>query len=74
MLRDEYSAGLRIDDAQCVGCAICVDVCRDFALAIGPEDLHPKCLAERCTACGECVYECPTAAITLASELALPAL
>jgi len=70
MLRDEYSPVLRIDDVQCVGCAICVDVCPDLALAMGPEDLRPTWLADRCTACGECVYECPTAAIILNSEIA----
>ncbi len=69
MPRDEYSPGLQIDDAQCVGCAICVDVCPDLALAMGPEDLRPTWLTDRCTACGECVYECPTAAITLESEM-----
>jgi len=61
---------LQIDDAQCVSCAICSDVCSEAALAMGPDDLRPTCLADRCTACGECVRECPTAAITLGLELA----
>jgi ferredoxin len=39
------------------------------ALAMGPDDLRPARLADRCTACGECVYECPTAAIVLGSEV-----
>ena len=73
MRRDEPSTVLQIDDAQCVGCAICVDVCPEAALAMGPDDLRPACLPDRCTACGECVHECPTAAITLGSELAAPA-
>ena len=73
MLSEDYSPVLLIDDAQCVGCAICVDVCPDTALAMGSEDLRPTCLANRCTACGECVCQCPTAAITLNSELVAPA-
>jgi Na+-translocating ferredoxin:NAD+ oxidoreductase RNF subunit RnfB len=73
MLRDEYSPVLEIDGAQCVGCAVCVDVCPDLALALGPEDLRPTWLADRCTACGECVRECPTDAITLGSEVVAPA-
>ena len=73
MLSDEPPTVLQIDDAQCVGCAICVDVCPEAALAMGPNDLRPVWLADRCTACGECVHECPTAAIILGSELAAPA-
>jgi len=73
MRRDEPPIVLQIDDAQCVGCAICADVCPEAALAMGPDDLRPVCLADRCTACGECVHECPTAAITLGSEMAAPA-
>ena len=72
MCSNEPSAGLQVDDAQCVGCAICVDVCPEAALAMGPNDLRPTWLADRCTACGECVHECPTAAITLGPALAAP--
>jgi formate hydrogenlyase subunit 6/NADH:ubiquinone oxidoreductase subunit I len=71
MRSHEYSSVLQIDHGQCVGCAICVDVCPEAALAMGPGDLRPTCLADGCTACGKCVYECPTAAITLGSEVAV---
>ena len=70
MRSGEPSLVPQIDHAQCVGCAICVDVCPEAALAMGPDDLHPTCLADRCTACGECILECPTAAIILGSEVA----
>ena len=56
---------LEIDAGQCVGCAICVDVCPDAALAMGPDDLRPVWRAEHCTPCDKCVHECPTAAISL---------
>ena len=73
MPSDEPTAVLQVDDTQCVGCAICVDVCPEAALAMGPDDLRPAWLADRCTTCGECVYECPTAAIVLSSEVAASA-
>jgi len=58
---------LEIDDRQCVGCAVCADVCPQVALVMGRDDLRPGWLAERCTACGDCVRECPTAAILLSA-------
>ena len=57
---------IRIDAAQCVGCAICADVCPSDALRMGPEDLLPAWGAERCSVCGDCVRECPTGAVRLA--------
>ena len=56
-----------------MGCAICADICPEVALTMGPDDLRPTWLADRCTLCGECVVECPTAAITLNSEVPAPA-
>jgi Na+-translocating ferredoxin:NAD+ oxidoreductase RNF subunit RnfB len=73
MPSDESPAVLQIDDTQCVGCAICVDVCPETALAVREDALRPTWLADRCTACGECVYECPTAAIALGLKLAATA-
>ncbi len=70
---NEASTWLQIDHGQCIGCAICVDVCHDGALAMAPNDLHPLWLPERCTACAECVQECPAAAIVLGLEPAAPA-
>jgi Na+-translocating ferredoxin:NAD+ oxidoreductase RNF subunit RnfB len=61
---------LEIETSQCVGCAICVDVCPEAAFAMELNDLRPLWLADRCTACAECVQECPTAAISLQRELA----
>ena len=59
---------LQIDDGQCVGCAICVDVCPQAALAMALNDLRPVWLADRCTACAECIHECPTDAMILHCE------
>lgn len=54
-----------VAQGQCVGCAICVDVCPSEALALGRADLTPRPIAGRCTGCAICVRECPTGAITL---------
>ena len=56
---------VRIDQGQCVACAICVDVCSPAALRIGPNDLLPTLLPERCTGCAVCEQECPVAAIVV---------
>jgi len=59
---------LEIEPGQCLGCAICVDVCPQAALAIGSSDLRPVWQADRCTRCADCVRECPADAITLSYE------
>ncbi|MBI2299909.1 MAG: 4Fe-4S binding protein [Armatimonadetes bacterium] len=56
---------LRLDAPQCVGCAICADVCPTRALVLTPVDLLPVWLPEACTACRICERQCPTAAITV---------
>ena len=59
-----------VDENQCVGCAICVDVCSEGALIMGRDDLVPVYLAERCTACGQCAEQCPTGAIVVTAARA----
>ena len=55
----------RIESDQCVGCAICADVCRADALAMGREDLVPLWNIDQCNACSICVRQCPTGAIAV---------
>jgi Pyruvate/2-oxoacid:ferredoxin oxidoreductase delta subunit len=55
----------RLDDGQCVGCAVCADVCPEEALVMNPCDLLPAWIAPQCTGCRLCERECPTAAITI---------
>jgi Na+-translocating ferredoxin:NAD+ oxidoreductase RNF subunit RnfB len=50
---------------QCVGCAICVDVCPSEALEMESTEILPRLIAERCTSCAICVRQCPTGAIDL---------
>lgn len=59
---------VQIDAAQCVGCAICADVCTTGALQMGWDDLVPVWGAEACSACADCFRECPTGAVKLTRE------
>ena len=54
--------------SQCVVCAICVDVCAQAALRLGPEDRLPVLQPKRCNGCAVCVQECPTAAIHIKKD------
>lgn len=56
---------LRIDQNQCIGCGICVDICPVQAFRMGPDDLQPLWLQGICTCCEECDEQCPTGAIVL---------
>ena len=51
-----------IDTEQCVGCALCADVCPENAISV---DEIAEVDREKCTGCGTCVEECPQDAITL---------
>jgi ferredoxin-type protein NapF len=51
-----------------VVCRSCGDACGEAAIRFSPRVMGaalPEVIAERCTACGECVTACPVSAITL---------
>ena len=52
----------KVNSAECLGCAICADVCPEDAVTV--EETAVVDLS-RCTGCGECVAECPEEAVTL---------
>jgi ferredoxin-type protein NapF len=57
--------------AQNVVCRSCGDTCGEAAIRFAPRIDGAACpviLAERCTACGECVPACPASAITLTGQ------
>lgn len=57
---------IKIDEALCNGCGLCVSVCKDFSLIL--EDKKVKLSTTPvfgCLACGHCMMICPQEAITI---------
>lgn len=63
----------RIDAADCVGCALCIDACPVDAIAGAPKYLHAV-IDVHCTGCELCVAACPVQCIRMveASETRTP--
>ena len=60
------SATLLLDEAQCIGCAVCADVCPTGALVMARASLYPDWEELKCTYCSLCERQCPTGAVTIA--------
>lgn len=54
----------RIDEAACIGCALCIAACPVDAIVGAPKLMHTV-LAERCTGCELCLPPCPVDCIAL---------
>ena len=53
-----------IDQEECIGCAICVEVCpMGVFLMVGDKAVVMR--PEACNSCGICVENCPVDVITL---------
>jgi Pyruvate/2-oxoacid:ferredoxin oxidoreductase delta subunit len=52
---------VRIDDALCIACGLCREVCPDRAVHPRLQDVHHRfeVLAEECTGCALCLEYCP---------------
>ena len=48
---------------NCIGCGICIDLCRESALSFHNKDIYID--REKCTNCGNCSDECPSGAIEI---------
>ncbi len=57
---------VRIDEAACSGCRICVDACPTLSLNLPEADGGKKApiVTATCTRCGECMSACPKNAIS----------
>ena len=53
-----------IDEAACIGCALCIDACPIDAIA-GARKLMHTVIAAECTGCNLCLPPCPVDCITL---------
>jgi electron transport complex protein RnfB len=54
----------RIDEAACIGCALCIAACPVDAI-VGAAKLMHTVLADRCTGCALCLPPCPVDCIAL---------
>ena len=61
-----------LDAGQCIGCAICADVCTQAALAFDRQAIRPEWDSSRCNGCMECQLQCPTGAIEVSSPSLSP--
>ncbi len=48
---------------ECIGCAICADVCLEDAIEVNEVDFYPLWDKKKCVGCRECEEQCPTEAI-----------
>ena len=53
---------LQLDEAACVGCGRCVEVCPHQVVALDERTARVQNL-DACMECGACAKNCPTAAI-----------
>lgn len=54
-----------LDQEDCIGCAICADVCEQSALDFAFQAAWPLWNKERCNGCTQCMQQCPTGAIVV---------
>ena len=60
-----------IDEAWCIGCTLCIQVCPDDAV-LGSAKLMHTIISEECTGCELCIAPCPTDCIAMRSVAAFP--
>ena len=53
-----------IKEENCIGCAICIDVC-PFDAIIGAQNFSHRINFEECPGCKICVNKCPTDCIEI---------
>ncbi|MFA4904839.1 MAG: 4Fe-4S dicluster domain-containing protein [Desulfobaccales bacterium] len=48
----------KLEEDACMGCGLCVDICREKALVL--QDGKPQLDETRCVLCADCLQSCPT--------------
>ncbi|MYA17283.1 MAG: RnfABCDGE type electron transport complex subunit B [Gammaproteobacteria bacterium] len=66
-MSEPVDAVARIVEADCIGCALCIDACPVDAIAGASKYLHAV-IPERCTGCELCVPACPVDCIELVTR------
>ncbi len=61
--REELAMAAQINQEECTGCGLCIDVCPVEAISL--KDDKAKVDQETCVDCGQCVGECPNKAIVV---------
>lgn len=61
---DGNDVEIKIDWAECTGCAACVDVCPSDVYQLNEDDLAEAVNIAECIECAACDGVCPTDAIT----------
>ncbi|MBI5585253.1 MAG: 4Fe-4S dicluster domain-containing protein [Deltaproteobacteria bacterium] len=59
----------RVEEEECLGCAVCLDRCQMQALSLNDEGLA-QVNGDRCIGCGLCVTTCPSGAMQLIPKAA----
>ncbi|MCY3840430.1 MAG: RnfABCDGE type electron transport complex subunit B, partial [Gammaproteobacteria bacterium] len=66
-MSEPVDAVARIVEADCIGCALCIDACPVDAIAGASKYLHAV-IPERCTGCELCIPACPVDCIDLVAR------
>ncbi|MXY55549.1 MAG: RnfABCDGE type electron transport complex subunit B [Gammaproteobacteria bacterium] len=66
-MSEPVDAVARIVEADCIGCALCIDACPVDAIAGASKYLHAV-IPERCTGCELCIPACPVDCIELVAR------
>ncbi|KGK82444.1 nitroreductase [Desulfosporosinus sp. HMP52] len=66
--RTKESANILIDEKLCVGCGLCVEVCKGFNLSLQKGKVISINSVYGCIACGHCMTICPKEAIKISGR------